>query len=391
MSDTEIPVKKISPKYILILILCVVCIIALLVVTKPEKRPDLREIPPTQVTLQVIEQRHVQPIERVSGQLLPLRSSMLSFELSGQVLNRYVEPGDSVDEGEILVTLQRGDYQDALAEAKAQLAQEHKAIERDRNTLKLVSEHRELLEREVKRLARLGQKSLASKSILDEANQRLLQQQREEEQLNYSVETAKARLELKRAAVRRAKRNLARTALSAPFAGIVNTIDVEAGDYVSPNKQVAQLLLLEQLDMHLDVSGSTAVMLRQNQSVTVETGNEQREGQIVALQASPDPESFTHQLRIRLDGRGLQPGAQAVAVLKLHALPDALVVPVSAILHHGEGSYLFIANGDKVRRVSVSLGVRHGQLQVVSGEIRAGEQVVARDVAFLTDGQSIVY
>lgn len=391
MSDTDIPVKKISPKYILILILCVVGIIALLVITKPEKQPELREIPPTQVTLQAIELRTIQPIERVSGQLLPRQSSALSFELSGQVQRRYVEPGDRVDTGEILIALQRGDYQDALAEAKAQLAQEHQAIERDRNTLKLVSEHRELLEREVIRLERLGQKSLASKSILDEANRRLLQQQREEEQLNYSVETAKARLELKRAAVRRAKRNLARTALSAPFAGVINTVDVEVGDYVSPNKPVVQLLQLAQLDLHVDVSGSTAAMLQSSQSVTVEVGDEQRAGKIVALQTSPDPSSFTHAVRIRIDGRGIQPGTQAIAALKLRGLPNALVVPVSAILHHDEHSYLFVVDGDKLRRVAVTLGVRHGELQVVNGGIHVGEKIVARDVAFLTDGQSVVY
>ena len=391
MSDADIQIKKLSPKYILILILCVICLIAILIVTSPQKTPELREIAATKVLLQPIAQQLIQPIEQVSGHLQPVRSSALSFELSGQVLARHVEPGDKVNKGEILITLQRGDQQDSLAEAKAQLSQEHKAIERDQHILKLISENRALQAREVARLEQLGQKSLASRSMRDNANQLLIQQQREEEQLKYSVETSKARLELKRAAVRRAKRNMARTAISAPYQGTINAIHFEAGDYVTPNQVAVELLQLDQLDLNLDVNGTTAATLNLQQPVMVSIDGEQRSGNIIALQTSPDAETFTHAVRIRLDGKGLQAGTQAIASLKLKALPNALVVPVSAILHHNDESFLFIAEDETLRRVAITLSARQGQLQVVNGEIQAGEMVVARDVAFLTDGQSVVH
>ena len=391
MSEADIQIKKISPKYILILILCVICLLAALIVTSPQKQPELREIAATKVMLQPITQQLIQPIEQVSGHLRPVRSSALSFELSGQVLARHVEPGDSVTQGEILVTLQRGDQQDALAEAKAQLSQEHKAIERDQRVLKLISENRALQAREVARLDQLGQQSLASRSMRDNANQLLIQQQREEEQLKYSVDTKKARLELKRAAVRRAKRNMARTAISAPYSGMVNTVHVEAGDYVTPNQVALELLQLKQLDLNLDVNGTTAATLSLQQQVAVAIGDQQRNGKIIALQSSPDVETFTHAVRIRLDGSGLQAGAQAVASLKLTPLPNALVVPVSAILHHNDNSFIFIAEADTLRRVAVTLSARQGQSQVVRGDIKAGQMVVARDVAFLTDGQSVIH
>jgi len=391
MSDADIQIKKISSKYILILILCVICLLAALVLTAPQKQPELRGITATKVMLQPITQQLIQPIEQVSGYLQPVRSSALSFELSGQVLARHVEPGDRVTEGEVLITLQRGDQQDALAEVKAQLSQEHKAIERDRQLLKLISENRELQAREVARLDQLGQQSLASRSILDSANQQLLTQQREEQQLLYNVDTSEARLELKRAAVRRAKRNLARTTISAPYAGIVNTAYVEVGDYVTPNQVVLELLQLKELDLNLDVNGATAATLSLQQSVTVTINSEQRRGRIIALQTSPDTETFTHAVRIRLNGEGLQAGAPATAALELKALPDALVVPISAILHHNDERFIFIADDGTLRRVAVTLSARQRQSQVVTGMIQVGEMVVARDVAFLTDGQSVVH
>lgn len=397
MSDADIQVKKISSKYILILILCVISVIAVLIITTPQKKPVLREIPPTQVSLQAIEQRTIQPIEQVSGHLQPVRSSMLNFELAGQVQTRHVEPGDRVKAGQLLISLQDGDQQDALSEAQAQLSQEQKAVERDRRILKLVSENRQLQAREVARLELLGQKSLASTSLRDSASQLLLQQQREEEQLKYSVETSTARLALKRAALRRAERNVARTTLLAPYAGVVNAVHVDAGDYVTPNKMALELLQLEQLDLIIDVNGATAAMLQLRQQVSVRIGDEQRHGKIIALQTSPDIETFTHAVRIRLNGNGLQTGAQAIASLKLNTLSDALLVPVAAILHHNDERFIFIADAGAetgtgtLRRVPVNLIVRQGQQQVVSGEIHAGERVVARDVAFLTDGQSVVH
>jgi len=397
MSNADIQAKKISSKYILILILCVISVIAVLIITTPQKKPVLREIPPTQVSLQAIEQRTIQPIEQVSGHLQPVRNSALNFELAGQVQTRHVEPGDRVNAGQLLIALQDGDQQDALSEAQAQLSQEQKAVERDRRVLKLVSENRQLQAREVARLELLGQKSLASTSLRDSASQLLLQQQREEEQLKYSVETSQSRLALKRAALRRAERNLARTTLLAPYAGVVNAVHVDAGDYVTPNKEALELLQLDQLDLIIDVNGATAAMLALRQQVSVRTGDEQRHGEIIALQTSPDIETFTHAVRIRLDGDGLQTGTQATAALKLNALPNALLVPVAAILHHNDERFIFIAEAGAetgtgtLRRVPVNLIVRQGQQQVVSGEIHAGERVVARDVAFLTDGQSVVH
>ncbi len=391
MSDADIQVKKLSIKYILILILCVISLAALLVFTTPAKQPELREIPATQVALLPILQQTIQPIKQVSGHLQPVRNSALNFELSGQVTARYVEPGNQVAKGEPLIALQRGDQQDALAEAKAQLSQEQRAIERDKRLLKLISENRELQAREVARLEQLGQQSLASRSMRDNARQLLLQQQREEEQLKYSVETGNARRSLKQAALRRAERNLARTTLSAPYAGVVNAVHLEVGDYVTPNQVAVELLQLDSLDLNVDVNGTTAAMLSLHQAVSVEVKGEQHRGKIVALQRSPDPQTFTHALRIRLNGKGLQAGTQAVASLKLKTLPNALTVPVAALLHHNGNSFIFISEAGKLRRVAVALGARQSKQQVIVGEVHAGEMVVARDVAFLTDGQSVVH
>ena len=46
--------------------------------------------------------------------------------------------------------------------------------------------------------------------------------------------------------------------------------------------------------------------------------------------------------------------------------------------------------GDRLQRIAVQLGPRVAQQQVLLSGVRAGDKVVVRDVAALSDGQVVV-
>ncbi|MEA2094083.1 MAG: efflux transporter periplasmic adaptor subunit, partial [Pseudomonadota bacterium] len=52
-------------------------------------------------------------------------------------------------------------------------------------------------------------------------------------------------------------------------------------------------------------------------------------------------------------------------------------------------SYVFRVAGNVLQRAEVTLDRRVGDLQVISSGLNAGDQVVVRDVAALSDGQRI--
>jgi RND family efflux transporter MFP subunit len=373
----------------LYILLALVVIPILLVVTRPEQGPELREAVSPRVQVETVALHDLQPLATVSGRLEPARKTALHFELSGQVDARPVEPGQAVQQGAVLLALASGDFVDALAEAEAQLAQEIRNIERDRDLLKLSQRNYTLQQSELARLQKLGAESLVSESRLDESRIRLIQLEAETAQLRASVASADSRLALREAARNRAARNLERTRLLAPFAGTVNAVEVQRGDYVTPNQTVVDLVDSSMLDLYLEVRGGVAHALVPGQAVDVSVNGNSLRGEVVALQVDPDPVTFTHAVRVRLPGDRARPGQVAEANLPLQPLRQVAAVPSTAVLYDEGRAYVFRVNGDILALVEVRLGPRVGELQVVEQGIQAADQVVTRDVAALSHGQTV--
>jgi len=370
-------------------LLALAAIAVLLVVTRPEQGPVLREAARPRVQVQNVALYDLQPLETVSGRLEPARKAALHFELSGQVAARPVEPGQAVQAGELLLAMDAGDYADALAEAEAQLSQETRDIERDRELLRLSRRNYTLQQNELARLEKLGAESLVSQSLLDDNRIQLLQLEAEAARLGASVGSADARLALREAARNRAARNLERTRLTAPFAGTVNAVHVQGGDYVTPSQTVVELIDSSELDLYLEVRGEVARALAQGQAVEVAVDGVPLGGAVIALQVDPDPVTFTHAIRVRLSGARARPGQVAVADLPLQPLHQVTAVPTTAVLYDEGRTFLFRVAADTLEQVEVQLGARVGELQVIEQGIRVADRIVTRDVAALSHGQKV--
>jgi RND family efflux transporter MFP subunit len=352
-------------------------------------KPELKVLAPPRVEAVTVQIRDIQPYDPVTGRLRPRRAAALHFEVQGNLAQRLVEPGQRVAQGELLLQLENGDYQDAVTDASARLIEEEAAVRRDGSLLKLASENFVLAKREFERIERLGRDSLASESRRDETRQRVLQSSSEQARLAYSVETGEARLAMRKSRLERALRDLERTRLKAPFDGTVNQVQVYLGDRVDASRVVLELIQDDELDLYVEVAGSTAAALRLGQQVEVVAEERQLGGTVVALQLDPDPRTYTHPVKVRIAGEGLLPGMLATARLPLRSQPGVRVVPLSALLRENGRDYVFVVNGERLERRAVELGIRHGSAQVILAGLDADESVVARDVAALSDGQRV--
>lgn len=361
----------------------------ILLLTTPDKNPELQQLVVPVVQVATVGLHDLIPTETVSGRLEPARKTALHFELSGQVQARPVEPGQTVQSGEPLLRLASGDYEDALAEANAQLAQETRNIQRDRELLKLSKSNYALQKNDLDRLLKLGEDALVSKSLLDETRIKLIQLESEVARLSSSVASAESRLALREAALNRAARDLERTQLPAPFAGTVNAVHAQVGDYVTPSLAVVDLVDAASLDLYAEVRGDVAQSLQQGQVVTVEVNGVQVPGEVIALQVNPNPETFTHALRVRIAGDQARPGQVAQVRLPLREMHRVTAVPLTAVLFDEGRASVFLVDGNTLQQVEVKPGERVDGLQIVLQGLAATDRVVTRDVSALSHGQQV--
>jgi len=377
-----------SPAQIAVL-LALAGLVALLLLTAPDKDPELQQLMVPGVRIAAVGLHDLVPAEVVSGRLDPARRAAMHFQLSGQIESRPVEPGQRVRQDELLLSLASGDYGDALTEAEARLTQESRDVERDRELLTLSQRNYGLQENDLDRLVKLGADSLVSKSLLDEARIKLLQLQAEVARLKSSVASAESRIALKQAERNRAARNLARTKLLAPFAGSVNTVEAQVGDYVTPADMIVELIDTSSLDLYVEVRGNVAQSLGQGDTVDVVVDGVTLPGKVIALQIDPDPVTFTHALRVRVAGMSVRPGQIAQVRLPLPQLRKVTAVPVTAVLYDEGQTFVFRLDDDRLVMSAVTLGERVGDLQVVQRGVDAGYRIVTHNVSALSDGQQV--
>lgn len=182
---------------------------------KPERRPPVEAKPPAVSVIKVNAQRQQMQVS-TQGTVLPSREINLVAEVAGRVVTvseQFVN-GGFFDKGDVMVTLDKRDYQYRLAEADAQVA----AAEREL-----------ALEKGQARQAKREWRDLGS----DEANALSLREPQ--------VKAAQAQLQAAIAQRQQAKLDVERTVIRAPFRGRIQLTNVNVGQYVSINTSIATI------------------------------------------------------------------------------------------------------------------------------------------------------
>ncbi len=136
-------------RILLIVSISIIGITALLW-TKPDTYAELQSVSPSTVKVDVVKQIDIQPFAKATGKLEPARKASLHFQVSGQINERFVEAGTKIKAKDKMLSVDSGDFIDAVEESKALLEIKRDTIKRDIRLLELIKQERELQEEEVK-------------------------------------------------------------------------------------------------------------------------------------------------------------------------------------------------------------------------------------------------
>jgi RND family efflux transporter MFP subunit len=222
------------------------------------------------------------------------------------------------------------------------------------------------------------------------------------------VRGAEAGLDVARADARRVDALVGYTKLRAPFDGVVTRRQVDPGHFVQPagGGSTTALLVVARTDpvrVFVDVPEADAALVRPGAEATVRVqslGGAAIRGAVARTAWALDPSARTLRTEIDLpnpDGR-LRPGMYVQARVAVD-LPEAWVLPATALAKQGDAVVCYRVEGGKAVRTPVQTGRSDGTLTEVlkwqkpgaanAWEDFTGRESVAAPAANLTDGQAV--
>jgi membrane fusion protein (multidrug efflux system) len=357
---------------------------AILVLTMPgcEKKEGPPPTPPT-VEVVTVTQRDVPIYREVVGTLEGDVNATISAQVSGYLLSRGYQEGSPVTNGQVLFQIDPAPFRAELDKAKSQLAEAKATQEKYALT--------------VQRYTPLAATEAISKQELDDAIQ--------------NEKAAQAQAEAARAAVQQADLNLGFTTIRSPLDGIAGLASAKAqvGNLVGPSSgQLTTVTTVDPIRVYFSVSQRLITDLQQRMmaagkspdategpalELTLANGlvygskgrfrfkNNQvdvKTGTILAVGDFPNPQSL------------LVPGMFVSVRALLDTEKGALLVPQRAVTEM-QGRYLIALVGadNKVHIRPVTTGERVGQEWVISGNVKAGDRVVAEGIQKVRDGAEV--
>jgi RND family efflux transporter MFP subunit len=110
----------------------------------------------------------------------------------------------------------------------------------------------------------------------------------------------------------------------------------------------------------------------------------------VAKTVNPLSRTFRVEIPLTSVPKDLRPNTTCRVVVNDVTIPDALVLPLSAVLHDNTGSYAYVVDAKgTVRRRTLTTGLTSGgSIQVLTG-VQSGEKVITRGATDVADGQVV--
>lgn len=285
----------------------------------------------------------------------------------GQVVRVLAEPGQWVNQGQVLAVIDRS----VQTQEAAQLAASIQVAQADVR----------LAQQNLDRAQRLVARGFVSRADID--------------RLTATRDAAAARVRVAQAQLAGARARIGRLDIRAPAAGLVLDRNIEAGQVVSgsggtqPVFRIAEGGQMELL-ARLPQDELARVTVGVPATVTPVGSDQSYQGQV--WQVSPIIDATTRQGEARIAipyNRDLRPGGFAQAVIEFGS-SVAPILPDSAVQSDDRGNYVYIIDqNDTVVRRDIRIGdVSDQGITIVEG-LNGDERIVESAGAFLNPGQKV--
>lgn len=389
-----------------------------------------------EVTVEEADNRTILEKVTASGKIFPETEVKISSDVSGEIVELYVQEGDSVYTGQVLAKIDPDTYESTVERGRASVnsAKANKAASatqiesskaqiqqiqaqltnaktvHDRN-VKLLSEgviSQVEFDQSLSALQGLVANMRASEATLESAKKNV-------EGASYSVQSAEATL-------REMRTSLSRTIIKSPTNGIVSSLSVEQGERVVGTIQMAgtemmRIANLSAMEVQVDVSENDILRVSLNDKVDIEVDaylDRKFSGHVTEIAnsasniggaASLNTDQVTNfVVKVRVDSESykdllgpnkrypFRPGMSSSVDIKTETMDDVLAIPIQAVTVREKEDdkdnkkkkaandeleeVVFVMEADTVRMVNVTTGIQDDEYILVTSGLEKGEVVV---------------
>ena len=348
------------------------------------------------------------------GTLVPLKVLVVSANVEGRVTNRYVLPGAPLEVGTLMYDLANPKIEQDLFEAESQL----KGAEADLVNLKATLEGQLLAQQsataqvrsdyEQAAVQRDANRQLAAQGLIDSITVRKSTVAVEQSARRLELETKRiestrqtaaaqlaaqqARIDQLRGLVGLRKRQLADLHVRSGLGGVLQSVDVETGAYVTAGTVLARVSDPRDLKAQIRIAETQAKDITFNQQAVVDTRNGTLPGHVTRIDPAVKDGSVT--IDVALDAplpAGARPDLSVDGVIRLESVKDVLYTGRVAEAQPGAtlGVFRLEPGGAYAERVQVRLGrISVNEVEVAAG-LREGDQIILSDTSTYRDAQRI--
>ncbi len=353
------------------------------------------------------------------GPVRPARVWTAVVQVAGRVVQIHpkLRDGEILPKDTLLVRIDPVDYELALAQNQAELAELEVQENNARASLAIEQRNLELARQDLERKRKLVQQGTTSQSTADEAERAMLATRTSVQNLRNNLALIPTQRKLLEAKAARAQRDLERTSIRAPFDLRVANLQVEADQFVPVGQSLFQGDAVERVEIQAQVAMSSlrrlfigrpemkVDMTRLNEQlpgmvglnplVRLDLGNHVAEWQAEFVRFSDDVDAETRTMGVVVAVNrpfdkikpGYRPplskGMFVQVVLRGKSQAPRLVVPRDTV----RGGAVYVADkDDRLRRRQVDVLFSQGAYSVIGVGLEPGERVLVSDLVPAVEG-----
>ena len=353
----------------------------------------------------------------VSGPVSGTDSVDVVSGIHAEVSEILVKEGDRVEAGQLLAVINSEDLQKEVDIAQnacdlAEAAFREQQILAENGYAKAAQDY-EAARTAYERTSALFQSGSVSQLDLETAANQMQDAQRELRAYrlvdgkpaapeSYELQIQSARYELDKR-----KEQLENARVTSPIAGTVVRVYAKVGRFADDIENDLPMFSIENLDvleMEIKISEYSIGKVETGQAAEITADildGQTAHGEVVSISPTGEEKGggstervIPAAIRITDADSGLMAGITARARIRIDQAEGAFIVPMGAVLETDEGTWIFAAEGKRLKRIPVETGVESDvQIQVIpveEGSLQEGMQIAASASADMADGMQVL-